>query len=231
MDNYNAIADNFNESEQNAITLWRLGYPVVAELLGDVTGKSCLDYGCGTGTFCRFLHSKGATLTGVDVSANMINVAKRNSTHMIDYHTISNDINFLADNKFDFVVSNFVLCTISTCQEISLILDQIYRVLKKEGRFIMMNSNWDKSNGKEFISFKLEYCKKLVPGKAVKAIIKSDPPILLNDYFRPIEEYCKLLEKSGFSISDLRENTANKDNISWLDEKEYPPYYIISAEK
>jgi ubiquinone/menaquinone biosynthesis C-methylase UbiE len=231
MDNYNAIADNYDDSEQNAITLWRLGYPVVAELLGDVTGKSCLDYGCGTGTFCRFLHSKGATLTGVDVSENMINVAKRNSNHMIDYHTISDNINFLSDNKFDFVVSNFVLCTISSCQEISLILDQLYRVLKKEGRLFMMNSNWDKSNGKEFISFKLEYSKNLFPGQAVRAIIKSDPPILLNDYFWPIEEYCKLLEKSGFRIHDVRENIATSDNISWLDEKEYPPYYIISAEK
>jgi ubiquinone/menaquinone biosynthesis C-methylase UbiE len=231
MDNYNEIADNYNESEQNAITLWRLGYPVVAKLLGDVTGKSCLDYGCGTGTFCRFLQSKGASLTGVDVSENMIKVAKRNSNNMIDYHTISDGLNFLSDDEFDFVVSNFVLCTISSRQEISLILNQIYRVLKKEGRFIIMNSNWDKSNGKEFISFKLEHCKNLVPGQAVRAIIKSDPPILLNDYFWPIEEYCKLLKKSGFRIHDLRENIATSDDISWLGEKEYPPYYIISVGK
>jgi len=39
MDNYDAIANNYNEFEQNAITLWRLGYPVVTDLLGDITGN------------------------------------------------------------------------------------------------------------------------------------------------------------------------------------------------
>ena len=85
MDNYDAIANNYNEFEQNAITLWRLGYPVVTDLLGNVNGKSVLDYGCGTGTFSRFLQSKKASVTGVDVSENMIEVAKSNSSDKIAY--------------------------------------------------------------------------------------------------------------------------------------------------
>jgi 2-polyprenyl-3-methyl-5-hydroxy-6-metoxy-1,4-benzoquinol methylase len=68
--------DNYDEFELNAITLWRLEYPVVTDLLGDVTGKSVLDYGCVTGTFSRFLQSKGAHAKGVGVSENMIEVAK-----------------------------------------------------------------------------------------------------------------------------------------------------------
>jgi len=49
-----------------------VGYPVVLSQLGDVKGKAILDYGCGTGTFSRFLQSKGAIITGLDVSENMI---------------------------------------------------------------------------------------------------------------------------------------------------------------
>jgi ubiquinone/menaquinone biosynthesis C-methylase UbiE len=232
MDNYNAIADNYNEFEQKAITLWRLGYPVVKDLLGNINGKSVLDYGCGTGTFSRFLQSKGASVTGVDVSENMIEVAKSNSSDKIVFHTISDGgLDFLDDNMFDFVVSNFVLCTVPSRREISMILDQIYRVLKKGGLFIFMNSNWDKSNGKEFISFKLDYCKDLVSGHPVIAIIKSDPPIMLHDYFWPIAEYRKLLQESGFRINVLREDIANNDDVRWLDEREFPPYYVISAGK
>jgi 2-polyprenyl-3-methyl-5-hydroxy-6-metoxy-1,4-benzoquinol methylase len=232
MDNYDAIANDYNEFEQNAITLWRLGYPVVTELLGDVSGKSVLDYGCGTGTFSRFLQSKGAFVTGVDVSENMIEVAKRISPDTIAYYPISSGgLDFLADNKFDFVVSNFVLCTVPSHREISLILDQIYRVLKKDGLFVFMNSNWDKSNGKEFISFKLEHCKDLISGHPVTAIIKSDPPILLHDYFWSIEDYRKMLLKSGFRINVLREDIADSDDITWLGEREFPPYYVISAGK
>ena len=232
MDNYNAIADNYNEFEQNAITLWRLGYPVVTDLLGDITGKSVLDYGCGTGTFSRFLQSKGASVTGLDVSENMIEVAKSNSSDKIVFHTISDGgLDFLDDNMFDFVVSNFVLCTVPSRREISMILDQIYRVLKKEGLFVFMNSNWDKSNGKDFISFKLEKCEDLVSGHPVIAIIKSDPPIMLHDYFWPIAEYRKLLQESGFRINAMREKIAEGDDVRWLDEREFPPYYVISVGK
>ncbi len=224
MDNYNAIADNYNEFEQNAITLWRLGYPVVKDLLGDIAGKSVLDYGCGTGTFSRFLQSKGAFVTGVDVSENMIEVAKKNSSDTIVYHSISDKgLDFLNDNMFDFVVSNFVLCTVPSRMEISMILDQICRVLKKEGLFVFMNSNWDKSNGREFISFKLDLCNYLISGHPVTAIIKSDPPILLHDYFWSIEDYSKMLQESGFKIHFLREEVAKSDDVSWLDEKEFPP--------
>ena len=232
MDNYNAIADNYNEFEQNAITLWRLGYPVVKDLLGNVNGKSVLDYGCGTGTFSRFLQSKKASVTGVDVSENMIEVAKSNSSDKIAYYPISSGgLDFIPDNMFDFVVSNFVLCTVPSRREISMILDQIYRVLKKGGLFVFMNSNWDKSNGKEFISFKLDYCNDLVSGHPVTAIIKSDPPIMLHDYFWPIAEYRKLLQESGFRINVLREDIADNDDVRWLDEREFPPYYVISAVK
>lgn len=232
MDNYDAIADNYNEFEQNAITLWRLGYPVVTDLLGNVNGKSVLDYGCGTGTFSRFLQSKKASVTGVDVSENMIEVAKSNSSDKIAYYPISSGgLDFIPDNMFDFVVSNFVLCTVPSRREISMILDQIYRVLKKGGLFVFMNSNWDKSNGKEFISFKLDYCNDLVAGHPVTAIIKSDPPIMLHDYFWPIAEYRKLLQESGFRINAMREKIAEGDDVRWLDEREFPPYYVISVGK
>jgi ubiquinone/menaquinone biosynthesis C-methylase UbiE len=232
MDNYDAIANSYNEFEQNAITLWRLGYPVVKDLLGNINGKSVLDYGCGTGTFSRFLQSKGAHVKGVDVSENMIEVAKSNSSDKIAYYPIySGGLDFIPANMFDFVVSNFVLCTVPSRREISMILDQIYRVLKKGGLFVFMNSNWDKSNGKEFISFKLEYCNDLVAGHPVTAIIKSDPPIMLHDYFWPIAEYRKLLQESGFRINVLREDIADNDDVRWLDEREFPPYYVISAGK
>ena len=232
MDNYDEIANNYNEFEQNAITLWRLGYPVVEGLFGNINGKSVLDYGCGTGTFSRFLQSKGASVTGVDVSENMIAVAKRNSSDTISYHSISSGaLDFLSDNKFDFVVSNFVLCTIPSRQEISLILSQIYRVLKKEGLFVFMNSNWDRSNGREFISFKLDFCNHLDSGNPVTATIKSKPPIVLHDFFWSVSDYKGMLKESGFKIQNFREESAKSGDINWLDESEFPPYYVISAGK
>ncbi|MCX6247320.1 MAG: class I SAM-dependent methyltransferase [Bacteroidetes bacterium] len=232
MDDYNAFAADYNEFEEEAVTLWRLGYPVVTGLLGNLKGKSVLDYGCGTGIFSRFLESKGARVTGVDVSERMIEVAKNSGKDTIEYHTISSaGIGFLSDETFDFVVSNFVFCTIQTRGEISLILQQIFRVLKKEGIFIFMNSNWDKSNGKEFVSFRLDFCSNLVSGQPVMAVIKSDPPIVLHDFYWPVDDYREMLEGTGFRVRDYREMKAGSDDVSWRDEKDFPPYYVIVAGK
>jgi ubiquinone/menaquinone biosynthesis C-methylase UbiE len=232
MDHYAAIANNYDEFEQTATTLWRLGYPVVEEFLGNIKGKSILDYGCGTGTFSRFLHSKGAIVTGVDVSENMIEVAKKNNPDGISYYAISSGaLDFLPANSFDFVVSNFVLCTISSREEILLILHQINRVLKKDGSFIFMNSNWDKSNGREFISFKLDHCKNLISGCPITAIIKSDPPISLYDFFWSMEDYRRMLMEAGFKVNLFREEIAKSDDVDWMDERRFPPYYVISAGK
>jgi len=230
MDNYDAIAENYNTSEQDAITLWRLGYSMVSKQLGNLNGRAVLDYGCGTGTFSRFLESEGAMVTGVDVSDNMIEVAKQQRSRSITYYPIIN-LDFLENETFDFVVTNFVLCTISSRWEILSILQQIHRVLKKGGRFLILNSNWDRSNGKEFLSFKLEYSKNLSSGHPITAIITSNPPIPLHDYFWSIEDYQDMLKESGFTNLVFQEEIAKDDDVDWLDEIAFPPYYLISARK
>jgi len=153
---YNDIAQRYDILEKSDVTLWHLGYQNLLRHLKPIVHKSILDYGCGSGTFCRFLREYKAIVTGVDISKNMINVAKKGYPDDIAYHHItSGNLDFLAADSLDFVVLNFVLCTISTRSEILEIMKSIYRVLKKNGSIMIMNSNWDKSNGKEFITFKL----------------------------------------------------------------------------
>jgi len=230
--NYNKIASEYDHFERTAITLWKLGYPEVCKYLGKIKGKTILDYGCGSGVFSRFLHESGAKIIGVDVSQNMIKVAKYSKPSAIEYHPItSGEMDFLSAGTFDYVVSNFVLCTLPSRKEIKKILGELFRVLKKNGLFVFMNSNWDRSNGREFNSFRMEYCEDLLSGKMVKAIIKSNPPIVLNDYFWSVEDYFEMLEQSRFHIRDFSEPLAPGDEDHWLDEKNYPPYYIVSAMK
>jgi hypothetical protein len=40
-----------------------------------------------------------------------------------------------------------------------------------------------------------------------------------------------MLAESGFRIQDQVENIASGDDVPWLDEKKFPPYYAISAIK
>jgi len=229
---YNNIAGRYNNTEKNAVTLWRLGYDNLITYLNPIMNKSILDYGCGSGTFCRFLSEKKAIVTGVDISENMIKVAKDTNTDGINYFQItSGNLDFLPENTFDYVVSNFVFCTISTRQEIIKVMNSINRVLRKNGSLIIMNTNWDKSNGQEFISFKLRYSKSLFPGKPVTAVIKTEPPIILKDYYWSKANYSELLTESGFEIRGISEPLAKGNHIPWLAEKSYPPYHIIYSTK
>jgi len=229
---YNNIAQRYDILEKSDVTLWHIGYQNLLSHLEPVVNKTILDYGCGSGTFCRFLRESQAIVTGVDLSENMINVATKGYSHDIAYHHItSGSLDFLPANSFDFVVLNFILCTISTCHEIFMILNSIKRILKNDGSIVIMNSNWDKSNGKEFISFKMEYCANLSSGKAVTAVIKSEPPIYLNDYYWSQEDYCALLAKSDFKNCRINEPLASGNEFPWIDEKSNPPYYIIEAKK
>jgi len=229
---YNNIAQRYNISEKNAVTLWRLGYESLLRYLNPIRNKLVLDYGCGGGTFCRFLSEKKAIVTGVDISENMIKVAKDSHTDSIDYYQItSGNLDFLPENTFDYVVSNFVFCTISTRQEIIKVMNSINRVLRKNGSLIIMNTNWDKSNGQEFISFKLQYSRSLFPGKPVTAVIKTEPPIILKDYYWSKANYFELLTESGFEIQGISEPLARGNHIPWIAEKSYPPYQIIYSTK
>ena len=229
---YSPIAGNYDRIESKAKTLLLLGYPAVIRFLSPLEGKKVLDYGCGTGIFSRHLRDQGIKATGVDTSKGMIDVAKKTSPHGISYFRISSgDLSRFPERSFDHVVSNFVLCAVPAKSMIRKILDEIFRVLRDNGSFILMNSNWEESNGREFVSFRLEYCDDLTSGQRVRAITKSDPPIIFEDYFRSKEEYRDLIEEAGFKVETIEEPLAKGNEPFWQDEREYPPFFLIAGRK
>jgi ubiquinone/menaquinone biosynthesis C-methylase UbiE len=229
---YSPIAGNYDRMESDAKTLWLLGYATVVQLISPLDNKKILDYGCGTGVFCRLLREKGSDVTGVDLSKGMIDVAKKNSPDGIDYCRVkSGDLGRFRERSFDHAVSNFVFCEVPAKTMIRKIVKEVFRVLKDNGLFVLMNSNWEKSNGREFVSFRLEYCDNLVSGCRIRAITKSEPPIIFEDYFRSKEEYCSLLEEAGLTIESTGEPLAAGNEPFWLDEREYPPFFIIAGRK
>lgn len=228
----NIISGENNASKKNDITLWHLGYRHLLHQLNPISDKSILDYGCGFGSFCRFLNLNYAKVTGVDVSEKMIRMAIENYPDNISYkHISSGSLDFLQEDTFDFVVSNFVFCKISTREEILKIMKSIIRVLKKAGSLIILNHNWDKSNGKEFISFKLPYYKKLSSGKTVTPVMTDEPDIKINDYYWSKSDYFDFLTESGFEIQGINEPLAAGSELPWIEEKSFPPYQIIQAMK
>ncbi len=73
--------DEFAEaySADNEVNLLNGYYerPAMLSLAGDVTGRHILDAGCGSGPLAAALRDRGAIVSGFDVSAAMIELARR----------------------------------------------------------------------------------------------------------------------------------------------------------
>lgn len=75
-------------------------------------GTSLLDVGCGTGWFTRRLASASLEVTGLDIDADALDVARQRSDHNISY--VEGDACRLPfpDQSFDQVVSITALCLV-----------------------------------------------------------------------------------------------------------------------
>jgi SAM-dependent methyltransferase len=113
--------------------------PVMLDLCGDVRGERMLDIGCGEGRFCRMLAERGASVTGIDVIAEMAQTARaRGSAHDAFVLAGAQALPF-ADATFDLAVSYVTLVDIV---EYAAAIREAARVLRPGGRFVVANLNF-----------------------------------------------------------------------------------------
>ena len=74
---YDAIADWYDELTRTAPLYRELILPAMLDLAGDVDGLDVLDLACGQGMVARELARRGASVTGVDISTGMLEIARR----------------------------------------------------------------------------------------------------------------------------------------------------------
>jgi 2-polyprenyl-3-methyl-5-hydroxy-6-metoxy-1,4-benzoquinol methylase len=227
---YDNIADQYDKYGKEAITDWVLGYKNVLELLGQVRDKKILDYGAGTGRFSRVLKDKGAEVTGVDVSIKQLDIARSSNPDIAFYQDTDNELRSF-NNFFDFVVLNFVLCTIAHKENLVSVLKTIQNMLKPEGVLVLLTSNVEKSKGKQFMTFAIEDVRTPTSGSPIKIYLGGDKSLVIEDYYWTERDYRDFLSEGGFEIIEVLEPVADDINHSWKDETTSPPFLIIKAKK
>lgn len=107
------LVENFGD--EGDFTRRYLLNPAIFALLGDVTGKTILDAGCGQGYLTRLLARKGAIVTGVEPAEKFYAYAvQKEQAEQLGINYLQEDLSALttfADN-FDYVVANMVLMDI-----------------------------------------------------------------------------------------------------------------------
>jgi len=103
-------------------------------------GKTVLDAGAGTGRISVRLHDIGADVTALDISPEMLARLKSKNKSI---KTMEGDLENMPfeDNFFDMVFSSLALVHL---KKIEPFLDECYRVLKDNGKLILVNVHYRK---------------------------------------------------------------------------------------
>lgn len=98
-----------------------------------------LDLGCGPGLYTEIFAEKGHKVTGIDISKNSIEYAKKSAEDKrlnITYLNSSYLEVDLKSDKYDLVVLIYTDLGVLTPTERESLLEMIFRILKKGGTFI-----------------------------------------------------------------------------------------------
>ncbi len=156
------------------------------------TGEICVDLGSGRGTdVLRLAEQVGADgfVYGIDVSDGMLEKAKKNAEKfkVSNVKFLKNDLEKLElqDNSVDLVISN---CTINHAADKQLVWNEIFRILKPQGRFIVSDI----------------YSTETVPD-----IYKNDPVAISECWAGSVtrNEYMDNLLKAGFKTIKIIEES------------------------
>jgi trans-aconitate methyltransferase len=168
--------------QQNAAFVPALGAPLLAQLAAQA-GERILDLGCGDGTLTEQIAAAGASVVGIDASAEMVAgaVSRGLDARLIDATKLP------FDAEFDAVFSNAVLHWIA---DADAVLGGVFRALKPGGRFV------GEFGGHTNIA---------AISVAMRAVFaRHDLPYTRHWYYPSDEEYRDRLEGNGFTVHDIR---------------------------
>jgi ubiquinone/menaquinone biosynthesis C-methylase UbiE len=115
---------------------------ILKELVSGAPGRLAMDIGTGRGHFAVYLARLGFSVTGIDLSENMISYARQNAAwHTLDIDFQTGDAEKLEfeDNTFDVVVSRNLLWTLPSPDKA---LKEWRRVLKPGGTLVVSDGFW-----------------------------------------------------------------------------------------
>ena len=103
-------------------------------------GKKTLDAGAGTGRLSVRLSEAGAQVTALDLSTEMLTILRSKNS---DIETVEGDLEDMPfeDETFDMVFSSLALVHL---KKIEPFLDECYRVLKDDGKLVLVNVHYRK---------------------------------------------------------------------------------------
>ena len=197
---------------------------------------SVLDVACGTGILASELHSKNFEVSGIDISEDMINVAREN-TKGIDFQVADME-DFSFDKKFQIITCafdsiNYLTNHIKMEKTLKNILKHLddngvfifdinAPVLYEEKHFGVIDREFDGMKFKQI----LEYDKANKIGKTIFDFGNNESETHVQKAYS-VDDMDKFLLKSGFEIISRYKDF----KLSPIDDKAYKIFYVVKKKK
>jgi ubiquinone/menaquinone biosynthesis C-methylase UbiE len=119
-----------------------------------------LDFGCGVGRLSRALRPYFAEVYGVDISEEMIRLARSHVESCTFLLNQRDDLRLFEDNSFDFIYSNIVLQHQASKDVAKFYIAEFVRVIKPGGMIVFQ------------MPYKLGLADRLQPKRRIYALLK-----------------------------------------------------------
>lgn len=193
---YNLWAKEYDQ-ETNIIIF--LEEKNIKDFMPSVKEKEVLDFGCGTGRHAIILSKKGAKVTAIDISSEMIKEAKK-KTKKLQINFINIDLlKYSSVKKFDLIISTLVLDHI---QKLKKAISVISKVSKIGTEVLISNIHPESERMRKNVNLKT----KKAQGYLIDGF-KTD------QFYHSLEEYVELFLKEGFILKKIRTVTPTKKDL------------------
>jgi SAM-dependent methyltransferase len=201
-----------------------------------VTGSRALDFGCGTGRSSRFLRQRGFQVTGVDISAPMLEHARERDPDG-DYRLVPDgDLSGLESGSFDVILSAFTFDNIPERTARVHLFAELRRLLAAGGRIVNLVSapeiyvnEWVSFSTCDFPENRLANS-----GDRVRIVMLDVPdrrPV--EDVMWLDEDYRELYVRAGLEVLEVhRPLGTDADPHEWIAETKTSPWaiYVLCRE-
>ena len=213
--------------------------PIVFDLVGDVSGKSVLDIGCGYGAMTVKLADAGASrAVGLDVSEMMVGKAKiENPRDNIEYKILSAEALDELGDSFDVIVSCLAIHYI---EDLDKLFRDVYARLNKGGELVFSMEHpmytasksaqkWERDENGAVIGFTTDN----YGDEGVRHIEWLEK--VITKYHHKTETVINALIKSGFILDRVLEPSPSEELMrrvpKTVHELHRPAYLVVKCHK